>query len=64
MKLIDCNKEIRDRKYLLGTELQHQSGTHKIKIASLDAVAVAEPGFIIFAATTTSKMNRELVEAR
>jgi len=36
MKLPNCEKEINEREYLLGTELQHISGTHKIKIDSLE----------------------------
>ncbi|WP_116788567.1 hypothetical protein [Flavobacterium psychrotrophum] len=40
MKLQDCEKEIKDRHYLIGSEMEHQSGTHKIKIASLGAYPI------------------------
>lgn len=36
MKLHDCEKEIKEREYLLDAELQHISGTHKITIDSLE----------------------------
>lgn len=44
MKFSDCEKEIKERSYLLGAELQHTSGTHKIKIASLEAHEVKDTG--------------------
>ncbi|MFP5436782.1 MAG: hypothetical protein ACLGH8_03295 [Bacteroidia bacterium] len=36
MKLQDCEKEIKERAYLLGTELEHISGNHKITIDALE----------------------------
>jgi hypothetical protein len=44
MKLPDCEKEIKEREYLLGTELQHTSGTHKIKIDLLEPNEVTGTG--------------------
>lgn len=40
MKLQDCEKDIKDCHYLIGSEMEHQSGTHKIKIASLGAYPI------------------------
>ena len=36
MKLQDCKKEIKEREYLLGAELEHISGNHKITIDALE----------------------------
>lgn len=36
MKLPDCQKEIKERAYLLGAELEHISGNHKITIDALE----------------------------
>lgn len=44
MKLSDCEKEIKERQYLLGTELEHISGTHEIEIDSLEPMEVMETG--------------------
>ena len=44
MKIHDCEKEIKDRHYMIGTELQHASGNHKIKINSLEPQEVKVTG--------------------
>jgi len=44
LKLHDCQKEIKEREYLLGTELQHISGTHKILIDLLEPKEVMVTG--------------------
>lgn len=44
MKLLDCKKEIEERQYLVGKELVHTSGTHKIKIALLEPCEVTGTG--------------------
>lgn len=44
LKLPDCEKEIKERAYLLGAELEHISGTHKIIIDSLEPKEVMGTG--------------------
>lgn len=44
MKLHDCEKEINERYYLIDSVMEHSSGTHKIKIASLEPCEVTGTG--------------------
>jgi len=44
MKLPDCEREIKERAYLLGSELEHVSGNHKIKIHCLEPQEVKGTG--------------------
>jgi hypothetical protein len=44
LKLHDCEQEIKERQYLIGMELEHESGAHKIKVDSLDPFEIAGTG--------------------
>lgn len=44
LKLHDCEKEIKERQYLIGMELEHESGTHKIMINALDPFEISGTG--------------------
>lgn len=44
MKLHDCEQEIKERQCLIGMELEHESGTHKIKVYALGPFEITGTG--------------------